>query len=214
MTYRPDIDGLRAIAVLAVILYHAEIPGFGGGYVGVDVFFVISGYLITQLLAGSAEKPLRPRLQDFYLRRARRILPALFATSLVVAVVSAAILLPWDLARLGRYLAATPVFWTNVTAWLEGTGYFSSKLVHVPITHFWSVAIEEQFYLIYPISFALICRYLPRHQGVRSLHSGQSRLPFASGVYTRRPRPITFWRHREHGSCCWEGFSRRAGKAR
>ena len=164
MTYRPDIDGLRAIAVLAVILYHAEIPGFGGGYVGVDVFFVISGYLITQLLAGSAEKPLRPRLQDFYLRRARRILPALFATSLVVAVVSAAILLPWDLARLGRYLAATPVFWTNVTAWLEGTGYFSSKLVHVPITHFWSVAIEEQFYLIYPISFALICRYLPRHQ--------------------------------------------------
>jgi peptidoglycan/LPS O-acetylase OafA/YrhL len=77
VTYRPDIDGLRALAVLAVILYHAEIPGFGGGYVGVDVFFVISGYLITQLLAGSPKKPLRSRLKDFYLRRARRILPAL-----------------------------------------------------------------------------------------------------------------------------------------
>jgi peptidoglycan/LPS O-acetylase OafA/YrhL len=164
MTYRPDIDGLRAMAVLAVILYHAEVPGFGGGYVGVDVFFVISGYLITQLLAGSAEKPLRSRLEDFYRRRARRILPALFATSLIVAVASAVILLPWDLATLGRYLAATPVFWTNVTAWATGGGYFGSKAAHVPITHFWSIAIEEQFYLLYPITFALIGKYVPRHQ--------------------------------------------------
>jgi peptidoglycan/LPS O-acetylase OafA/YrhL len=164
MTYRTDIDGLRAIAVLAVILYHAEIPGFAGGYVGVDVFFVISGYLITQLLAGSAEKPLRSGLRNFYIRRARRILPALFATSLIVAVTAAAILLPWDLATLGRYLAATPVFWTNVTAWVTGGGYFGSKAAHVPITHFWSIAIEEQFYLFYPITFALIGKYLPRHQ--------------------------------------------------
>jgi peptidoglycan/LPS O-acetylase OafA/YrhL len=164
MTYRPDIDGLRAIAVLAVILYHAEVPGFGGGYVGVDVFFVISGYLITQLLVGSAQRPLRSRLKDFYLRRARRILPALFATSLIVAVASAAILLPWDLATLGRYLAATPVFWTNVTAWATGGGYFGSKAAHVPITHFWSIAIEEQFYLFYPITFAFICSYVPRLQ--------------------------------------------------
>src|SRR5450755_3884707 len=141
MTYRTDIDGLRAIAVLAVILYHAEVPGFAGGYVGVDVFFVISGYLITQLLAGSAEKPLRSGLRNFYIRRARRILPASFATSLIVAVTAAAILLPWDLATLGRYLAATPVFWTNVTAWVTGGGYFGSKAAHVPITHFWSIAI-------------------------------------------------------------------------
>jgi peptidoglycan/LPS O-acetylase OafA/YrhL len=128
------------------------------------VFFVISGYLITQLLAGSTEKPLRSRLKDFYLRRARRILPALFATSLIVAVAAAAIFLPWDLATFGRYLAATPVFWTNVAAWSEGGGYFASKLVHTPLTHFWSIAIEEQFYLFYPLTFAFIGRYLPRRQ--------------------------------------------------
>jgi peptidoglycan/LPS O-acetylase OafA/YrhL len=162
--YRPDIDGLRAIAVLAVILYHAEIPGFSGGYVGVDVFFVISGYLITQLLAESAHEPLRRQLKDFYLRRARRILPALFVTSLIVAAAVSVIFLPWDLATFGRYLAATPVFSTNVAAWLQGGGYFSSKLVHTPLAHFWSIAVEEQFYLVYPLTFAFICRYLLRFQ--------------------------------------------------
>lgn len=163
-SYRPDIDGLRAIAVVAVILFHAEIPGFTGGFVGVDVFFVISGYLITQLLVGSAEKPLRLRLTDFYIRRARRILPALFATSLIVAAAAVAIFLPWDLARFGRYLAATAVLTTNIAAWTERLGYFQSKWALIPITHFWSIAIEEQFYLLYPIAFIGVCKYLPRYR--------------------------------------------------
>jgi peptidoglycan/LPS O-acetylase OafA/YrhL len=163
-TYRPDIDGLRAVAVVAVIFFHAEIPGFSGGYVGVDVFFVISGYLITRLLLGSTEKPLGLRLSDFYIRRARRILPALFAMCLVAAAAAVAILLPWDLARFGNYLAATAALGTNIAAWLDGIGYFQSKLTHVPLMHLWSIAIEEQFYLAYPISLALICRYLPRHR--------------------------------------------------
>jgi peptidoglycan/LPS O-acetylase OafA/YrhL len=162
--YRPDIDGLRAIAVAAVVLFHAEVRGFGGGYVGVDVFFVISGYLITQLLAGSGAPAQRLRLSDFYIRRARRIFPALCVTSLAVALAGVAILLPWDLARLGSYLAATSVLGTNIAVWMDGVGYFQSKMAHVPITHYWSIAIEEQFYLVYPITFRLICRYLPRHR--------------------------------------------------
>jgi peptidoglycan/LPS O-acetylase OafA/YrhL len=163
-TYRPDIDGLRAAAVTAVILFHAEIPGFSGGFVGVDVFYVISGYLITQLLTGSSEQPLRSRLAQFYVRRARRILPALLVTSLIVTMAAIAILLPWDLARFGRYLAATAVLGTNIAAWSDKIGYFQSKLAHVPITHFWSVAIEEQFYLIYPITLTLICKCFLRHR--------------------------------------------------
>ncbi len=162
--YRPDIDGLRAIAVVAVVLFHAEIPGFGGGFVGVDVFFVISGYLITQLLLGTANKPLRLKLSEFYIRRARRILPALYAMTVVAAVLAVFLLLPWDLARFGRYLAATSVVATNIAAWLDGIGYFQSKLTHVPLSHLWSIAIEEQFYLTYPITLVLICRYLPRRR--------------------------------------------------
>jgi peptidoglycan/LPS O-acetylase OafA/YrhL len=162
--YRSDIDGLRAIAVAAVILFHAEIPGFSGGFVGVDVFFVISGYLITQLLIGSAEKPLRLGLPEFYARRARRILPALFAMALVTTAVAVALLLPWDLARFGNFLAATSALGTNIAAWRDGIGYFQSNLTHVPLAHLWSIAIEEQFYLAYPIGLVLICRYLPRHR--------------------------------------------------
>jgi peptidoglycan/LPS O-acetylase OafA/YrhL len=162
--YRSDIDGLRAFAVAAVVLFHAEVPGFGGGYVGVDVFFVISGYLITQLLAGSGAPAQRLRLRDFYIRRARRIFPALCVTSLTVALAGVAILLPWDLARLGSYLAATSLLGTNIAVWMEGVGYFQSKMAHVPITHFWSIAIEEQFYLVYPITFRLICKYLPSYR--------------------------------------------------
>jgi peptidoglycan/LPS O-acetylase OafA/YrhL len=164
LTYRPDIDGLRAIAVVAVILFHSEIPGFGGGFVGVDVFYVISGYLITQLLVESAQQQPRAWLTDFYIRRIRRILPALIATSLIVAAAAAAILLPWDLAKFGTYLVATSALGTNIAAWMERIGYFQSGAARVPITHFWSIAIEEQFYLIYPITLGLICRYLPRHR--------------------------------------------------
>jgi peptidoglycan/LPS O-acetylase OafA/YrhL len=147
-SYRPDIDGLRAIAVAVVVLFHAGVPGFTGGYVGVDIFFVISGYLITRVLSDGASLPLRLQLADFYLRRARRILPALFVVSALVAVPAVLMLQPWDLERFGKYLAATPLFLSNVAAWIEGGNYFDSRAASVALTHYWSIAVEEQFYLV------------------------------------------------------------------
>src|SRR5579863_520179 len=122
--YRPEIDGLRALAVSGVILFHAGVPGLRGGYVGVDVFFVISGYLITRQLAGSAVNSAGEWLRTFYIRRGRRILPALLVTSAVAAVAATVLLLPWDLVEFGRLLAASSAFLGNVAAWKEGD-YFN-----------------------------------------------------------------------------------------
>jgi peptidoglycan/LPS O-acetylase OafA/YrhL len=162
--YRRDIDGLRGVAVATVVLFHAHVPGFGGGYVGVDVFFVISGYLITLLLLGSAHQPLRASLANFYIRRSRRILPALMVVSLIAAAAASVLLLPWALVRFGRYLVATALLVPNIAAWFEGYNYFRSFGENVALLHYWSIAIEEQFYLIYPLALVLVSRYLPRHR--------------------------------------------------
>lgn len=159
--YRPDIDGLRALAVVLVVLFHARVPWMGGGYIGVDLFYVISGYLITQLLLGSGERPLRISLGQFYLRRARRILPALLVTCLVVSLAAFVLLLPWDLVRFAKYLLAVPVMATNLPAWSDGGNYFVADS-SVSLTHLWSIAIEEQFYLVYPLTLLVLGRFVPR----------------------------------------------------
>lgn len=161
-SYRPDIDGLRALAVLGVVLFHAAAPGFSGGYVGVDVFFVISGYVITRVLAGSAASPTASWLTAFYVRRCRRILPALLVTASVTALAAAVLLLPWDLLEFGKLLAASTAFLGNVAVWKEGD-YFNTAY-SLPLTHFWSLAVEEQFYLAYPLVLLLLTRHLPRHR--------------------------------------------------
>ena len=157
--YRPDVDGLRALAVIAVILFHSGIPGFDGGYVGVDVFFVISGYLITQLLEESRDEPARRTLATFYVRRMRRILPALLTTCLVTAIVAVALSTPDQLVNVGKYLAATPVLLSNVATWSERNGYFAPDVRQLPLSHLWSISVEEQFYLIYPLLLIAITRY-------------------------------------------------------
>jgi peptidoglycan/LPS O-acetylase OafA/YrhL len=157
--YRPDIDGLRALAVIPVILFHSGIPGFGGGYVGVDVFFVISGYLITQLLEESRDESARRTLATFYVRRMRRILPALLATCLVTAIVAVALFTPDELVDAGKYLAATPLLLSNVATWSERGGYFAPDVRQLPLSHLWSISVEEQFYLIYPLLLIAITRY-------------------------------------------------------
>jgi peptidoglycan/LPS O-acetylase OafA/YrhL len=136
--------------VLPVVLFHAGVPGFGGGFVGVDVFFVISGFLITQVLIHAGAAPARATLARFYLRRARRILPALVVMLAVVALAALVLLLPTDLRRFGMFLAFASAFLGNLAAWLGG-GYFDTA--GASLLHLWSIGIEEQFYLLYPLVF-------------------------------------------------------------
>lgn len=154
--YRPDIDGLRAVAVLPVVFYHFRLPGFGGGFVGVDVFFVISGYLITTLIHAEMRGG-HFSLVSFYERRVRRIFPSLFAVLGVVTLASCLLLLPADLARFGKSLIATTLFSSNILFWQEG-GYFDAVSTTKPLLHTWSLAVEEQFYLIYPTLLLAIHR--------------------------------------------------------
>jgi len=159
--YRPDIDGLRAVAIVPVVLYHAGVPGFSGGFVGVDIFFVISGYLITALI--QAEIAARSfSLARFYERRIRRIFPALFAVVFASFAAGMFIMLPADLAALGRSAGATALFVSNFLFWRE-SGYFSAPAELAPLLHTWSLAIEEQFYVAFPMLLLLAHRFFGRH---------------------------------------------------
>ena len=162
--YRRDIDGLRAVAILAVLFAHAEIPGFQGGFVGVDVFFVISGFLITSLVMARIEGGTFS-LIDFFERRASRLLPALVVMLAVVAGVGAVMLTPRELSLLGEDLTATALFAMNFQGWATG-GYFGQEAATRVLLHAWSLAVEEQFYLLFPAglwtAWALLRRLGPR----------------------------------------------------
>ena len=159
LKYRPDIDGLRAVAVVPVVLFHAGL-GFPGGFVGVDVFFVISGFLITSIIAREIEDRDFSILR-FYERRIRRILPALFFMLLVTTVAATALLIPVHLDEYGKSLAATALFLSN--AYFYSTeGYFTEAAELKPLLHTWSLAVEEQYYIIFPPLLLLLYRMLPR----------------------------------------------------
>jgi peptidoglycan/LPS O-acetylase OafA/YrhL len=158
--HRPDIDGLRAVAIVPVVLFHAGVPGFSGGYVGVDVFFVISGFLITGILRHEIDAGVFT-LAGFYERRIRRLLPALFAMMLVTSAASAWLLLPPDLVDFGLSVLATVFFTSNVLFWQQ-SGYFGPAAEEIPLLHTWSLAVEEQFYILYPLFLVLIARRCKR----------------------------------------------------
>lgn len=159
--YRPDIDGLRMIAVMSVVLCHLGVPGFAGGYVGVDVFFVISGFLITGILARELDAD-RFSLLGFYERRARRILPALIVV-LVAAFAGTLVLLYPDATRdFGRAALATLLFASNLYYFQAGTDYFGAAAEYSPLTHTWSLAVEEQYYILFPLLLAALHRYARR----------------------------------------------------
>jgi peptidoglycan/LPS O-acetylase OafA/YrhL len=147
--FRPDIEGLRAIAVVAVVLFHASVPGLGGGYVGVDVFFVISGFLITGLLWREVSSTGSVRLRAFYGARARRLLPASAAVGVITMVASAFLLPPLQVpAVLGDGIASA-LYVGNYRFIQEGIDYFASKGAPSPFLHYWSLGVEEQFYLVW-----------------------------------------------------------------
>mgnify|MGYP006419918321 FL=1 len=155
--YRPDIDGLRAISVLAVMLYHAEFKVFSGGFIGVDVFFVISGYLITQMVLGDFEKG-SFSLSHFYERRVRRILPALLVM-LAATVPLAYVFLSADpLADYSAALLGATWFSSNFVFWSEA-GYFDRASEFKPLLHTWSLGVEEQFYLFFPAFFWVLYKF-------------------------------------------------------
>ncbi len=158
--YRPDIDGLRAIAVLSVVLYHGGIPAFTGGFVGVDIFFVISGYLITGIILRELEAG-DFTFAGFYARRVKRIFPALFATLALSAIAAFFLLIPSDLKSFGESFNATVLFFSNFH-FLKQVGYFDGPAIDKPLLHTWSLAVEEQFYMAWPIILMLIYRLVPR----------------------------------------------------
>ena len=163
MNYRPEIDGLRAIAVLPVVLFHAGVGLFGGGFVGVDIFFVISGYLITTIILHDLKQD-KFRISKFYERRARRILPALFFVTFCCVPFAYFILLPNELVNFGRSLVAVPTFLSNVLFWSE-RGYFGGATELKPLIHTWSLAVEEQFYLLFPIILMILWYQLRKWTG-------------------------------------------------
>ena len=149
MDYRREIDGLRAIAVLPVIFFHAGFDLFKGGFVGIDVFFVISGYLITTIILSELDQG-KFSIVNFYERRARRILPALFFVMLICLPFAWAWLLPSDIKQFSQSLIAICMFASNILFW-RNTDYFDAEADIKPLLHTWSLAVEEQFYILLPI---------------------------------------------------------------
>src|SRR5690606_11661278 len=151
MAFRADIEGVRGIAVLLVVLFHAGIPYFTGGFVGVDVFFVLSGYLITRLLVDEAAATGRIDLVAFYARRARRLLPAAALMIIVTLLFGWLVLAPITLRGLAASAGTAATYWSNLYFALSAGDYFGPDLATNPFLHTWSLAVEEQFYLVWPL---------------------------------------------------------------
>ena len=158
MKYRPEVDGLRAVAVMPVLLFHARTPGFQGGFVGVDIFFVISGYLITAIILKDLEKG-SFSIANFYERRSRRILPALYFVIFCTFPIVFLLMMPSQLQDYSQSLVAVSTFAANVYFYLK-SGYFDQSGELSPLLHTWSLAVEEQFYFVFPIFLIITHRYL------------------------------------------------------
>ena len=156
-TYRPEIDGLRAIAVLLILFFHAGFEWMRGGFIGVDVFFVISGYLITRNIVFQIDQGAFS-FSKFYINRIRRLMPALFFTIFVSVVLGYMVFSPADLERLGKSAISALFSLSNFFFWSEAD-YFNPSSEIKPLLHTWSLAVEEQFYLIWPALLVVLYKF-------------------------------------------------------
>ena len=156
LTYRPEIDALRAIAVVGVVIYHAKVHFFNsllfpGGYYGVDIFFIISGYLITGIIIKETDENSKFSFKKFYIRRARRILPALFFTIIISLPLAWYSLMPYSLVEYSKSILYTISFLSNFFFYITGLEYGAVSGLLKPLLHTWSLSVEEQFYIFFPI---------------------------------------------------------------
>ncbi len=192
--YRADVDGLRAVAVLSVLFYHLGIHICRNGYIGVDIFFVISGYLITSLIARDLAEG-KFSIVRFYERRMRRIFPALFIVLLCCSLAAAILLYPEELTRYGKSLLATTFFFSNFYFWHSALdlGYFDISNPPPPLLHTWSLAVEEQFYLLFPLTLYLLFRWARGR--LNTWLFCLAVLSFGLNIWTTEHRPIVafYW---------------------
>lgn len=155
--YRADIDGLRAIAILSVVGFHAFPQWIKGGFIGVDIFFVISGFLISSIIFGNLEKNTFS-FTEFYIRRIQRIFPALILVLVTSYVFGWYLLLPDEFMQLGKHIAGGAGFISNLVLWSEAD-YFDTASNAKPLLHLWSLGVEEQFYIFWPVLLGVVWRY-------------------------------------------------------
>ncbi|MCD8554107.1 acyltransferase [Seleniivibrio sp.] len=186
LKYRSDIDGLRTIAVMPVIFYHAGMTLFSGGYVGVDIFFVISGYLITSIIVRELDED-RFTIANFYVRRVKRIFPALYFLLAFTFVLSFFSLMPTHFEGFGKSVVSTVLFGSNILFWRE-SGYFDAQAETKPLLHTWSLGVEEQFYIFFPVMLMLIARYGGKKYVRLLLHYSYCLSGFQSGVQRTIPK--------------------------
>ena len=193
-TFRPDIEGLRGIAVLLVVLFHVKVPGFSGGFVGVDVFFVLSGYLITSLLVAEIEQTGRVSLFAFYARRARRLLPAAAVVLAVVLAASWVLLSPMHTTLAARAGRAMAMYMSNLWFLRETSDYFAASTETNPLLHAWSLAVEEQFYVVWPVLVLFGRHAAPSRGRLLWLMSAIALASFAASAWlTRTEQVVAFY---------------------
>ncbi len=186
--YIPSLDGLRAISVSLVLLFHVNVTGFSGGFIGVDMFFAISGYIITKNMFGAIEAG-KFKLTSFYGNRLARLLPALIATVLVSMLVGTQILTDEEMRALARESVFSLASLSNIYFWSQ-TGYFDASSLTKPLLHTWSLSVEEQFYLIWPV-LLLTCTKLISRKALAALLIGISAISLSAAVAMNGSSPAT-----------------------